>query len=69
MNLTRQHGSRARLFSFSGVSGTLNASVNTLLTSVVPGAYGPVLQAAGVQVGGAQVADLSTNCDAVSLVQ
>ena len=59
----------APLFSFSGVSGTLNASVNTLLTSVVPGAYGPVLQAAGVQVGGAQVADLSTNCDAVSLVQ
>jgi uncharacterized membrane protein len=61
--------SGAPTFSFSGVSGTLNASVNTLLTSVVPGAYGPVLQAAGVQVGGAQVADLSTNCDAVSLVQ
>ena len=29
----------------------------------------PILQAAGVTVGGAEVAYLSTNCDAVSLVQ
>jgi len=29
----------------------------------------PVMQAAGVTIAGAQVADLSTTCDAVSLVQ
>ena len=34
-----------------------------------PTVLGPVLQAAGVTVGGAEVADLSTTCGAVSLVQ
>jgi uncharacterized membrane protein len=32
-------------------------------------ALGPVLSALGLTVGGADVADLSTNCDAVSIVQ
>jgi uncharacterized membrane protein len=50
-------------------SGTLNPLVSTLLTSVLPGALAPVLQAAGVTVGSADVADMSTHCGAVSLVQ
>jgi uncharacterized membrane protein len=45
------------------------APVNTLLTAQLQPILGPVLQALGVEVAGAQVADLSTNCDAVSLVQ
>ena len=43
--------------------------VNSLLTSIMPGVLGPILQAAGVTVGGAEVATLSANCDAVSVVQ
>ena len=43
--------------------------VGTLSGSVLNGAVGPVLQAAGVSVGGAEVADLSTDCGSVSLVQ
>jgi hypothetical protein len=35
----------------------------------LPPILGPVLQSLGVEVAGGQVADLSTNCDAVSLVQ
>jgi uncharacterized membrane protein len=50
-------------------SGTLNPLVSTLLTSVLPGALAPVLQAAGVTLGNADVADLSTHCGAVSLVK
>lgn len=46
-----------------GVLGLLNS------TSVLSAAYGPVLQALGVEVAGAQVTDMSTNCGAVSLVQ
>ena len=53
--------------SYSGLSPS--SPVFTLLTSTLPGVLGPVLQASGVSVGGAQVADLSTQCDAVSLVQ
>ncbi len=49
-------------------SGVINALVSPLM-SVLASAYGPVLQAVGVQVAGAQIADLSTNCGAVSLVQ
>ncbi len=37
--------------------------------NAVQSALGPILQAAGVAIGGAEVADLSTNCGAVSLVQ
>ncbi len=48
-------------------SGTLNSLVSTLLTSVLPSALTPVLQASGVAVANADVADLSVNCDAVSL--
>jgi hypothetical protein len=43
--------------------------VFTLLSSTLPGVLGPVLQATGVTVGGAEVADLSTNCGSVSVVQ
>jgi uncharacterized membrane protein len=53
---------------FGGLSGSTNPLVTTAL-STVAGFLDPVLQAAGVSVGGASIADLSTNCDAVSLVQ
>lgn len=54
---------------------TANGGINGLIagllssTSVLSEAYGPVLQALGVEVAGAQVTDMSTNCGAVSLVQ
>jgi len=60
-------GSNSPTLSYSGLSGS--SPVYTLLTSTLPGVLGPVLQAAGVPVGGAEVADLSTNCNAVSIVQ
>ena len=50
-------------------SPTGPAPVNTLLTAQLQPILGPVLQALGVEVAGAKVADLSTNCDAVALVQ
>lgn len=43
--------------------------VGTLSGSVLNGVVGPILQAVGVSVGGAEVADLGTNCGSVSLVQ
>jgi uncharacterized membrane protein len=43
--------------------------VYSLLTSTLPGVLGPILQATGISVGGVEVADLGTNCGAVSLVQ
>jgi uncharacterized membrane protein len=46
-----------------------SSPVYGLLTSTLPGVLGPILQAAGVPVGGVAVADLGTNCGAVSLVQ
>jgi uncharacterized membrane protein len=55
--------------SFGSQSGGLPVLVSTLLNTTLPPILGPVLQALGVEVAGAQVADLSTNCDAVSLVQ
>ncbi len=60
-------GSNSPTLSYSGLSGS--SPVYNLLTSILPGVYGPVLRAAGVPVGGADVADLSTNCNAVSIVQ
>ncbi|HXY29039.1 MAG TPA: pilus assembly protein TadG-related protein [Acidimicrobiales bacterium] len=60
-------GSNSPTLSYSGLS--TSSPVYTLLTSTLAGVLGPVLQAAGVPVGGAEVADLSTNCDAVSIVQ
>jgi uncharacterized membrane protein len=49
--------------------GTINPLVSTLLSSVLPSALAPVLQAAGVSIGNAEVADLNINCGAVSIVQ
>jgi uncharacterized membrane protein len=51
------------------ISGLSSSSPAYTVLTTLAGALGPVLQAAGVAVGGAQVAYLSTNCDAVSLVQ
>jgi uncharacterized membrane protein len=53
---------------YSGLSGSTNPVVSAAL-STVAGLLDPVLQAAGVSVGGASIADLGTNCDAVSVVQ
>jgi uncharacterized membrane protein len=53
---------------YSGLSGSTNPTVSGML-STVAGFLDPVLQALGVGVAGASVADLGTNCDAVSLVQ
>jgi uncharacterized membrane protein len=55
--------------SYSSPTGLFSGSVSTLLTMTLPGVLPQILQAAGVTVGGAEVADLSTNCGAVSLVQ
>jgi uncharacterized membrane protein len=52
--------------SYNGLS-TSSPAYSVLTT--LAGSLVPVLQASGVAVGGAQVAYLSTNCDAVSLVQ
>ena len=51
------------------VNGSVNSTLSTLLSGPVAGALGDIFQAAGVTVGGATVADLATNCGAVSLVQ
>jgi uncharacterized membrane protein len=52
----------------AGLSGSTNPLVSTTL-STVTGLLDPVLQVAGVSVGGASIADLGASCDAVSLVQ
>jgi len=54
---------------WSGFSLGISNPAYPVVTGQLAGVLGPVLQAAGVAVGGAEVADLSTNCDAVSLVQ
>jgi uncharacterized membrane protein len=58
-------------FSFSGVSGLLNLVAATLLgpVSALTSNLGPIVQALGVSVAGAQVAVLGADCAAVSLVQ
>lgn len=56
-------------FSYSGLTVPTSNPIYTLLTSTLPGVLGPILQVVGAPVGGVQVADLSTNCGAVSLVQ
>ena len=53
------------VLTFSSLSAL--SPVYTLLTSVLPGFYAPVLLAAGVSVGNADVADLGSNCDAIEL--
>ena len=50
-------------------SGLSSSSPAYTVITLLSGALVPVLQAAGVTVAGAEVADLSTNCGAVSLVQ
>jgi uncharacterized membrane protein len=52
----------------TGLSGSTNPIISTALTTVI-GFLDPVLQATGVSVAGASLADLGTSCDAVSLVQ
>jgi uncharacterized membrane protein len=50
-------------------SGSATGFAGTLLTSTLTPVLAPILQAAGVSVGGVTVADLSYNCGAVSLVK
>lgn len=55
---------------YTAGTGVVNPSpLYTLLDATVNGVVGPILQVAGASVGGAQVADLSSNCGSVSLVQ
>jgi hypothetical protein len=49
-------------------AGAVPSLISTLLNSTLQSVIGPVLQAAGVTLGGAQVADLSARCDVVSIV-
>ena len=62
-------GATAPTLSYSGLTVTNPSLLYTLLTSTLQGALGPILQVAGASVGGAQVADLSSNCGSVALVQ
>lgn len=55
-------GTTSPIANYSGLSS--GSPVYTVLTTLAS-AYGPVLQAAGVSVGGAYVADLGTDCDAI----
>jgi uncharacterized membrane protein len=61
-------GTTSPSLSFGGLLG-LGTLVSPLLNGTLGPVLGPVLQALGVSVGGAQVADLSTLCGSVSLVQ
>ena len=56
-----------RLLPYSGLSGS--SPVYALLTSTLPGVLGPVLQRRACRWAAPKVADLSTNCNAVSIVQ
>jgi uncharacterized membrane protein len=62
-----QLGTTAPTLSWTGLS--ILSPVYALLTSTLPGVLGPILQAAGLSVGGANVADLNYNCGAVSIVK
>jgi uncharacterized membrane protein len=61
-------GTTSPSLSFGSLLG-LGSVVSPLLNNTLGPVLGPVLQALGVSVGGAQVADLSTLCDSISLVQ
>ncbi|HEY1830648.1 MAG TPA: hypothetical protein VGG38_10415 [Acidimicrobiales bacterium] len=61
-------GTTSPSLSFGGLLG-LGTLVSPLLNDTLGPVLGPVLQALGVSVGGAQVADLSTLCGSVTLVQ
>jgi uncharacterized membrane protein len=52
---------------FSAASGANGDVTNTM--GVLSSAYGPVLQALGITIGGATIAGLAANCGTVSLVQ
>ena len=56
----RTFGTTSPLFAYSSLSS--GSPVYTLLTSTLPPVLGPVLQTTGASIGGAQAADLSTNC-------
>jgi uncharacterized membrane protein len=64
-----QLGTQAPTPTYSGLPGLLNPLVATVLNTTLPGVLAPILQAAGISVGGANVADLGYNCGAVSIVQ
>jgi uncharacterized membrane protein len=55
------------VLTFTAAAGA-NADVKDTM-GVLSGAYGPVLQALGITVGGATIAGLAANCGTVSLVQ
>jgi uncharacterized membrane protein len=63
-------GTNAPVVTFGGILGTLAPSVLLLLnsTSALSTELGPLMQALGVSFAGAQVAALSADCAAVSLV-
>jgi uncharacterized membrane protein len=60
-----QIGSTSPTLSYSG----LPLSLSTVLPTMLTGVLAPVLQATGVTVGGATIADLNYNCGAVSIVK
>lgn len=60
-------GSATPTFTFAAASGANSDVMDTM--GVLDGAYGPVLQALGITVGGATIAGLAADCDTVSLVQ
>ena len=59
-----QIGSSSPLVSWVGLSAPISG-----LPGLMTGVLAPVLQAAGVTVGGATIADLNYNCGAVSIVK
>jgi uncharacterized membrane protein len=54
---------------WTGITIPVANPIYNLLTATLNGVLGPILQVVGASVGGVQVADLSTNCGSVSLVQ
>jgi uncharacterized membrane protein len=62
----RQLGSDAPIPSFTNEVG-LWSLISGTMTGVVEDAIGPLLQAAGVTLAGADVADLGTDCDAIEI--
>jgi uncharacterized membrane protein len=60
-------GSTTPSFTFTAAGGANSSVVSTM--GVLDAAYGPVLQALGLTVGGATVAGLAANCGTVSLAQ
>jgi uncharacterized membrane protein len=62
----RQVGTDDPLPTFTNEVG-LWSLISADMTGIVGDAIGPLLQAAGVTVGGADVADLGTDCDAIEI--